>query len=78
MLRFLGTDHAGRLCRNDLVLVSQNADERAELHVIKIRKKLLLARKLPDNSYERIAEKGSVHRDVELVGHILGIVWASL
>jgi len=78
VLHFLGHDHAGRLRKRDLVLISQTVNELAEIHVIRIRRGLELARKTPTGQWERVAEPGPIHGKVDVAGHGLGIIWGSL
>lgn len=78
VLRFLADDHAGRLRKHDLVLISQAVNDRAEIHVIRIRRGMYLARKNPSGHWERVAEAGPINDKVDVLGHGLGIVWGSL
>jgi transcriptional regulator with XRE-family HTH domain len=78
ILRFGRDDHAGRLTKGDLILVSQATNETAEIQVIKYRNKLYLARRLPDGGWERVAEKGRLVGTVEPAGHAIGIIWGTL
>jgi hypothetical protein len=78
ILRFGRDDHTGRLKKGDLILVSQARNETAEVQVIKYRSRLFLARRLPDNGWERVAEKGRLVGTVEPAGHAVGIIWGSL
>lgn len=78
VLHFVADDHGGRLRKHDLLLISQALDELAEIHVIRIRRGMYLARKSPAGQWERLAEPGPIRDKVEVVGHGLGIVWGPL
>jgi transcriptional regulator with XRE-family HTH domain len=78
VLRFQRDEHTGKLMSDDLVLISQAVNDDAEIQVIKVRRGMYLARRLPDGSWERLAEKGSLPGDIPALGHALGIVWRSL
>lgn len=71
-------DHAGRLRKDDLLLISQNTDDTAEIHVVRIRRGLYPARRIDEGVWQRVAEKATVRDDLEIVGHVMGIVWAAL
>ncbi|MCA9087235.1 MAG: helix-turn-helix transcriptional regulator [Planctomycetaceae bacterium] len=70
-------DKQGRLRKGDLILISQENDPAAEINVIKIGSKLLLARQQPDGRWIRLTGQ-MVGDDCEVLGHCLGIVWAAL
>jgi hypothetical protein len=78
VLHFLAEDHAGRLRKHDLVLISQAVNDLAEMQVIRIRRGMYLARKNTAGHWERLAEPGPVGDKIEVMGHALGIVWRSL
>jgi transcriptional regulator with XRE-family HTH domain len=81
VLRFGRNDVRERLCKGDLVLVSQGADERAEIWVVKHRGKLFLARR-GAAAWERLAGDAKQPTMLPLTcpvaGFAVGIVWASL
>jgi transcriptional regulator with XRE-family HTH domain len=77
VLHFLADDHAGRLRKHDLVLISQAVNDLAEIQVIRLRRGMFLARKTPAGQWERLAESGPIGDKVEVMGHGLGIVWGS-
>ena len=78
VLRFGRDDHAGRLKRDDLLLISQSMGDSAEFHVVRIRRGLYLARRIKAGVWQRVADKTVIRNDLEIVGHVMGIVWAAL
>ena len=78
VLHFLADDHAGRLRKHDLVLISQAVNDLAEIHIIRLRRGMYLARKNSAGYWERLAELGPISEKVEVMGHGLGIVWGPL
>jgi transcriptional regulator with XRE-family HTH domain len=76
-LRFGKNDHQGRLRRNDLLLISQQESSKAEIHVIRVRGKLFLARRERD-AWTRLAEGKRLSLDAAVVGHCVGILWGPL
>lgn len=78
VLRFGHNDIRKRLCRGDLVLISQTIFDEAEFSVVRYRKKSFLARLQPDGSWERAAYGDSLPGTCPVIGHAVGIVWASL
>lgn len=79
VLRFGHNDVEGRLCRGDLVLISQTPNPGAEISVVCHRKKSFLARSHKRNgSWTRIATREKLPGECPIIGHCMGIVWASL
>ena len=78
ILRFGRDDHAGRLRRGDLLLISQSTGDSAEIHVVRIGRGLYLARPTGAGVWQRLAEGTIVRSDLKLAGHAMGIVWAAL
>lgn len=78
VLRFAKKDHAGRLRPNDLLLISQRPNEQAEIHVVRIAAKLLLARRGPAGRWEQVVDQEVLDHVDETVGHAMGIVWGPL
>jgi transcriptional regulator with XRE-family HTH domain len=77
VLRFDNNDHRGRLCRGDLLFISQEVNDEAEFQVIRHGKGCYLARRGAADSWVRIATK-EVLKDCRQVGHVVGIVWAPM
>ncbi len=78
LLRFGNDDVEGRLRRNDLILISQSFAEDAEIHVVRFRRKLRLARRHPQEGWSRVANGAQLPADCPSVGHAVGIVWGAL
>ena len=78
VLRLGVNDRHSRLVKGDLVLISQAVNEEAEIQVVKIGSKRLLARRKGKSSWEPVAPARPVSREATAIGHCLGIVWASL
>jgi transcriptional regulator with XRE-family HTH domain len=77
-LRFGHDDIQGRLRKNDLILISQSPSPDAEISVVRFRNKLFLARRRTDESWERVARGSKLLSTCPVVGHCVGIIWASL
>jgi len=78
IVRFGKNDTEGRLRQNDLVLVSQAVNQKAEIQVVRQRKQCFLARRTPDGTLRRLANGQSFGPPAEAVGHCVGIVWGVL
>lgn len=78
VLQFGHDDQEGRLQRGDLVLISQTVSETAAISVVKVRKKLFLARRLKQGTWKRLATEDELPAHSQVVGHCLGVVWSSL
>jgi transcriptional regulator with XRE-family HTH domain len=79
VLRFNHNDSQGRIRQGDLILVSQAANPDAEISVVRYRNKCFLARRnKSDGEWIRIATREKLPAGCPIVGHCLGIVWASL
>lgn len=77
VLRFGVEDRGKRLCKGDLVLISQAVNETAEIQIIKLGGKAFLARRL-GNQWVRLNPAAKVEGVPAVVGHCLGIVWGPL
>jgi transcriptional regulator with XRE-family HTH domain len=75
VLQFRGKDPAGQLQRDDLLLISQTVKDLAKIQVVRVGRRLQLARKLPQGGWDCFVESGDVDK---VFGHVLGIVWRSL
>lgn len=78
VLQFGHDDHQGRLKKNDLILISQAPNPKAEIQVVHSGKKYFLARANPDGSWIRLERGKTLISDCPATGHCLGIVWAPL
>ena len=78
ILRFGHNDVRGRLRKGDLILISQTPSAQAEISVVKHRKKLFLARRNEDGSWERAANGQTLPVGSPIAGCCLGVVWSSL
>jgi plasmid maintenance system antidote protein VapI len=76
VVRFDRDDVERRLRAGDLVLVTQEPEDQAEIAVVKYRKRLFLARRSPPH-WVRIANGDKLPKCV-VCGHCLGIVWSAL
>lgn len=71
-------DLQGRIRQRDLLLISQEAREDAEIHVVRHRKRLVLARAGAEGRYQRVSDGQELAAECTVVAHCVGIVWASL
>lgn len=78
VLQFGHGDVQGRLQQGDLVLISQATNTDAEIHVVRYRNKLFLARRNKDRSWTRVANGNKLPSNCPVMGHCVGIVWSSL
>jgi hypothetical protein len=78
VLRFGRDDVEGRLQKGDLVLMSQDINPKAEIHVIRHRRRLFLARAGADGARIRVAGGKALESPVPIVGHCLGVIWSRL
>ena len=78
LLQFGAQDRRGRLCKNDLVLISQQLEGDAEIVVLKQANKTFLARRQKLRGWEALNDRNDVASDPDVIGHCLGIVWAAL
>jgi len=77
VLRFGRDDVGGRLHLGDLLLVSQRNAAAAEIHVVKYRGRLFLARRTT-GGFERLANGQNMPASSPVKGHCLGVIWSSL
>jgi transcriptional regulator with XRE-family HTH domain len=77
VLQYGRRDVGNRLRWGDLVLISQSDSAKAEIRVVKYRRKLLLARPRPDG-WQRTANGELLPLACPVAGHCLGILWSSL
>jgi hypothetical protein len=78
ILRFAHDDHAGRLHRGDLVLISQTSNPNAEIFVVRHRKKAFLTRKNNNGTWSRVANGVVLPESCPCIGYAVGIIWSSL
>ena len=78
VLRFGRTDIQGRLMKGDLILISQQPDEDAQIHVVRHRKKSYLARAAKGGTWIRVADGTELPSSCPATGHCVGVVWSSL
>ncbi|MCE9606815.1 MAG: helix-turn-helix transcriptional regulator [Planctomycetia bacterium] len=78
ILRFGVDDRRGRLRRGDLVLISQAIDASAEIQVVKAARKMFLARRAPDGTWERLSTDGTIDVEPVVIGHCVGVIWSAL
>ena len=78
VLRFCQQDVAGRLRAGDLLLISQDVNESAEISVVRHRKKCFLVRPNRDGSWCRVSTGDRLPNTVPPAGHVLGIVWSAM
>lgn len=78
-LRFGAIDQRHRLCRGDLLLVSQAINNSADIQVIRLpKKKYYLARRQEDGEWECLNPQNVVNSKPLVIGHVLGILWGTL
>ena len=56
-------------------MISQQHKDGAEFHVVKIGRKMFLARKV-DDAWKRVASGEEIAGQPRVAGHVMGIVWA--
>jgi transcriptional regulator with XRE-family HTH domain len=78
LLRFGIHDRQGRLRKNDLLLISQQLQEDAEILVLEQADKAFLARRQGSRGWEALNQRRVVAGEPDVIGHCLGIVWAAL
>ena len=76
--KFSGQDRHARLQPTDLVLISQTANEAAQIHVVKLRGKLFLARRGSPGRWEALEPRRAVAAEAAVVGHCVGLLWGRL
>ncbi len=77
VLKFGAKDVQGRLLKDDLILVSQEVSDHAKIFVIKLGRKLVLARRSGE-TFVRLADGKTPRGPCVEVGHCVGVVWAAL
>jgi len=78
VLRFGKSDTQGNLHRDDLILISQDLNPKAKLHVVRHRGHCYLARKAADGTWRRIANNQPLPAQAHPVGYCVGLVWRVL
>ena len=78
VLRLDVDDRDGRVRTGDLILISQETSDRAEIGVIRLRSRLLLARRLASGGWRSLTTGRRLAGKVEPVGSCVAIVWAPL
>jgi transcriptional regulator with XRE-family HTH domain len=78
LLRLGSKDQRGRLKKNDLLLVSQQIQDDAEILVLEQADKAFLARRKKPRGWEALSKGRVVTGNPEVIGACLGIVWAAL
>ena len=78
VLRVNADDREGRLRAGDLVLISQEPSDRAELGVIRLEGRLVLARGLRSAGWHDLTTGEILAGKVEMIGCCRAIVWALL
>jgi transcriptional regulator with XRE-family HTH domain len=78
VLRYLRQAPNGCLRRNDVILVSQEVNSKAEIHVVRRPRDLVLARKAANGMWLRVADDRALGTQVKRVGHCVGILWRTL
>ncbi len=78
VLQFGHDDIKGRLKQGDLILISQEPNANAEIHVVRYRKRSFLARAIQDGSWSRVANGDKLPGGCPATGHCIGIVWSAL
>ncbi len=78
VLKLGSADTRGRLRRGDLVLVSQSVCPETEIHVVKSRIKLYLARRHRKGHWERVAISEHLAEDSSVAGYCVAIIWSAL
>lgn len=77
-LRLGVDDRHQRLCRGDLLLVSQALNKNAKIQVIRSGQKSYLARHLENGEWECLNKENIVGGKAIVIGHVLGILWGAL
>jgi transcriptional regulator with XRE-family HTH domain len=78
VLRFEGKDHAARLHKRDLILISQTRNDDAEIQVVRVQRKLFLARRLGLEQWQRVVGSSVIEGIRQVAGHCVGILWSPL
>jgi hypothetical protein len=78
VLRLDADDRDGRLRAGDLILISQESSDKAEIGVIRLQGRLALARRLASAGWRNLTTGRRLTGKVEPVGCRIAIVWASL
>ncbi len=78
VLRCPVDDTRERVRQRDLLLISQEAREDAEIHVVRYRKRLFLVRIDEEGRRQRVNDGQYLAEDCVEVAHCTGIVWSSM
>ena len=78
VLEFQSKDREGRLRKGDMILMSQQPNDRAAIQVVRHGKKSFLVRQTDDGHWSRVADDTILPEDSERIGHCVGIIWSSL
>ena len=75
VLRFGRNDVQGRLTKGDLILISQQPDEDAQIQVVRYRKKSYLARAGKGGTWIRVADGTELPRSCCIDWHAIPVCW---
>lgn len=79
ILQYGRDDVQGRLQRGDLILITQEVRETAEIQVVRYRRKLHLARReVADGAWFRVANNNELPADSPVLGHCVGVIWSPI
>ena len=78
VLRYGNDDIDGRIQKGDLLLISQSTVQNAELHVVKNRNKLFLARTTAEGIWKRAANGHELPNTCPINGHVVAVVWSPM
>ena len=77
VLRLNEDDRSGRLRRNDLLLCSQEPRPDAAIGILFAQERVSLGTTGPRGPFRGVGS-GKAIRDAEIIGHVVGVVWAVL
>jgi transcriptional regulator with XRE-family HTH domain len=77
VLRFGNDDCENRLHKNDLVLISQSPNEKAQISVVRSGRKCFLCRR-NGSGWVRVANGQVLTGNCVVVGHCIGVLWSAL
>ena len=78
VLRLGADDHDGRVRAGDLILICQEPSDSAEIGVIRLQDRLVLARRLASGGWRSMTTGRRLAGKVEPVGYCIALVWAPL
>ena len=78
VLLFGHDDPTGRLHRGDLILISQEQNDEAEIQAVRYRKKSHLVRRSDDGGWRGVSNTGKLPQNCPVIGHCVGIIWSDL